>query len=147
MPILRCHLDHTGPIINAAVGVSGPRAVALQKAGLALPGPVIIRALLDTGASCTCVDPTVIRKLGLTPSGTAQVHTPSTGGTPHNCNQFDIALYVIMDGNQVHVPSVIIPVIESDLNQQGIQALIGRDILNQSVLHYDGPQRSVSLAF
>jgi hypothetical protein len=147
MPILSFQIDQAGPIINAAIGVSAPRIMALQKAGLAVPPPVIVRALLDTGASCTCIDSAVIAKLGILPSGIVQVHTPSTGGTPRSCNQFDVSLFVLMDGNQVHVPSSVIPVIESDLSQQGIQALIGRDVLNQGVLHYDGLQHCATLAF
>jgi hypothetical protein len=66
-----------------------------------VPPPVIVRALIDTGASCTCLDPLVIAKLGLAPSGTVQVHTPSTAGSAVTCNQFDVAVGVFMDSDEV----------------------------------------------
>ena len=119
----------------------------MRNAGLDVPPPVLARALIDTGASCTCVDATVIKKLGLVPSGTASIYTPSTGGNVHTCNQFDVAVGIVMDSNQVHVPSLIIPVIESDLDAQGFQALLGRDVLNQGIFIYDGHRQFLTLAF
>ena len=46
------------------------------------------------------------------PIGTASIHTPSTGCKSHICNQFDVAVGIVMDGKQVHLSSLIIPVIE-----------------------------------
>jgi len=71
-------------MVNAALGVSEARRQALLTAGQAVPQFVSIRALLDTGASMTCVDPTVIAALGLAPTGMTQMITPSTGAVPHN---------------------------------------------------------------
>jgi len=42
---------------------------------------------------------------------------------------------------------MIIPVIESDLKSQGIEALLGRNILEQGILIYDGRRRLLTLAF
>ena len=75
------------------------------------------------------------------------MHTPSTSGTAAVCNQFDVAIAVVMDANEVHVPSMIIPVIESDLAGLGIQALLGRDVLEKGILIYDGRRGSLTLAF
>lgn len=119
----------------------------MTAAAVVIPQPVVVRALVDTGASCTCLDPTVIAKLGLTPSGTVLMHTPSTLGTAVRCNQFDVAIGVFMDSGEVHVPSMIIPVIESTLACQGIQALIGRDVLEKGILIYDGRHKPMTLAF
>ncbi|MBU4270649.1 MAG: hypothetical protein KKA28_02115 [Planctomycetes bacterium] len=52
-----------------------------------------------------------------------------------------------MDSNQVHLSSGIIPVVESDLISQGFEALIGRDVLDQGILIYDGCRRQTALAF
>ena len=43
-----------------------------------------------------------------------------------------------MDDNQVHVSGLVIPVVESDLSGLNIQALIGRDVLDQGILIYEG---------
>jgi hypothetical protein len=52
-----------------------------------------------------------------------------------------------MEETQVHVASLTIPVIESDLSAQGFQVLIGRDVLSQGLLWYNGRARTLSLAF
>ena len=126
MPSLKIAIDHQrGAIIMVGVGVSMPRALALKKAGAPIPQVVPVRALIDTGASCTCVDPSVIAKLGINPTGNIPIHTPSTGGTPEMCNQFDIALVIATD-TEMHVPSLIIPVIECNILCQGFEVLLGR---------------------
>jgi hypothetical protein len=84
MPLFTLQLTAQGPIMTAFVGVSGARRAALLAAKQDIPTPVQIRALVDTGASGTCVDPSVLQSLGLTPTGSVQVNTPSTGPTPHN---------------------------------------------------------------
>jgi predicted aspartyl protease len=147
MSILTLPLEPSGAIITVGFLVSSPRQAALKKAGLPVPPPVVVKCLVDTGASGTCVDPMVIQQLQIPPSGTVSIHTPSTGATPCICNQFDVGIGIIMDNGEVHLPGMIIPVIESDLKAQGIQALLGRDILEQAVLIYDGRRRLLTLAF
>ena len=51
----------------------------LKKASQPLPPMVQVRALIDTGASHTCVDPTILHPLNLTPTGSTPVHTPREG--------------------------------------------------------------------
>lgn len=41
----------------------------------------------------------------------------------------------------------VVPVIASDLSLQGIDALVGRDILARCLFVYDGPANMFSLAF
>jgi hypothetical protein len=64
------------------LGVSKPRRDALVAAGQTVPPTQRITALLDTGASCTTVDPSVITALNLQPTGIASVITPTTGTVP-----------------------------------------------------------------
>jgi hypothetical protein len=90
MPILTNQIGVEGPIIKVGINVSSPRAQAMRAARLAVPPMIVIDALIDTGASCTVVDSGVIKKLGLVATGTVPILTPSTGVTPHSCNQYDI---------------------------------------------------------
>jgi predicted aspartyl protease len=147
MPILTLPLEPDGAVINIGFVVSGPRQDAMRKAGVPIPAPVVVRGLVDTGASGTCVDCTVIKKLQLVPSGTISIHTPSTGPNPKTCNQFDVGVGIVMDNNQIHLSGLVIPVIESDLSALNIQALLGRDLLEQGILIYDGRRRLLTLAF
>ncbi len=136
-------------MLIALVGASAPRTQALVAANAAVPAPVQISALVDTGATGTVIDPSVMQTLGLTPTGTVNVITPTTGSTPVPCPQFDIAL--VIPGATANDPPLIfqtIPVIASELlAPQGIHALIGRDILDQCFFVYNGGVKQFTLAY
>lgn len=137
-------MNPDGPIVQLVVGVSMPRMVALQAAQLPTPQPRQIFGLIDTGASCTAIDSPIIRSLGINPTGTTQILTPSTGGVPHQCDQYDVGIAIVMQ--QLHFMRVTLAVIESDLSNQPIDALIGRDLLSQCMMIYNGPDGYISLA-
>lgn len=133
----------------AYISVSAARRDALIAAGQPVPDPERITALIDTGASGTCVDPSILQALALTPTGVATVNTPSTGSKPHIADQYDVLL-VVPGALQTHEPLVIpnMPVISAELLvAQGFHALIGRDVLSMCLLEYNGPTRSFSLAY
>jgi hypothetical protein len=135
-----------GPILDFLCGVSKPRAEALTKAKVAVPPYVAVRGLVDTGASITSFDSSILRQLGVVSKGTIQIHTPSTDhGKPHIANQYDVS--VILRHPQATRIWQALPVFESSLSHQGIQALIGRDILNYCLLTYDGNSKLFALAF
>lgn len=145
MPSLTADIQPHGPVVRMAVLVSGPRRKALELAGKPVPNPIIIDALIDTGAFCTCVDPSVIQALGLTPTGNVPIMTPSTGTGTHQCNQYDVSIAVMMNTDFKIIDTI--PVLEAHLAQQGHKALIGRDILSQGILIYNGPHNSVTISF
>lgn len=134
-------------MLDCFIGVSSARRVALTAAQQPVPSPVQVRALIDTGASHTCVDPSIIQPLNLTPSGNVSVHTPTTGGTPANRDQYDIS-FVILHPQQLS-PFVrsTMPIMCTDLLAQGIHALIGRDILQECLFTYNGATGLFVLAY
>lgn len=145
MPHLTQQFSISGPIIDVLVGVSHPKRDALLAAGFPVPSPVPMRTLIDTGASSTCVDPYIIQALSLTPSGSISIHTPSTNGAALNCNQYDISLVLIHP--KLSFTFGALPVIESNLISQGIQALLGRDVLKECLFIYDGASGLYTLTF
>jgi Aspartyl protease len=135
-------------MVNAALGASDARRQALAAAGQPIPAFVTIRALLDTGASVTCVDPTVIATLGLSVTGMTQMITPSTGATPHNAPQYDASLAIPAAANQPPLIFPTVAIVASELLQaQGFHALIGRNILSQCLFLYNGAMGLFTLAY
>ena len=137
-----------GLVVVATIGVSQARRAALVAANQEIPNGVAIQGLIDTGASNTCVDPSALTQLNLTPTGTTQINTPSTGTQPTAALTYDVSLTIAAMAG--HPPFVFntIPVIQSELQVvQGIQALIGRDVLRFCLLTYDGRNGLFSLAY
>lgn len=146
MPHLTIGIDPIrGPIIILLVGASAPRIDALNQAGIPVPPAIAVSFLVDTGASCTVVDQTVISPLGLVPTGETLVCTPTTGGKPESRFQYDVGLMLYHADNSRLFHSL--PVIATDLSQQNIGGLLGRDVLEKCLLVYDGAVRQFSLAF
>ena len=149
MPHFTLQIVAQGPILTAVVAVSEQRAGALSSLNIPIPQPIPIRALVDTGASGTCIDPSVLRALALTPTGNTQVTTPTTGNVPVDVDQYDVAIIIPpAGGNQIPFVLGTIPVICTELLQiQGYHALIGRDILAHCIFSYNGSMGLFTLAY
>lgn len=132
----------------AVVGVSQARRNALVQAGQQVPNPVNIQGLIDTGASNTCIDPSALNSLGLTPTGSTMMNTPSTGTQPVSVDTYDVSLIIYASAQHTPLIHHTIPVTCSELLvAQGFHALIGRDILKGCLLTFDGQNGLFSLAF
>lgn len=147
MPIVTLPFGQAGPLVQVSVNLSGPHRDALTAAGQPVPTAVTGTFLIDTGASGTCVDPGLVATLGLTPSGAVMIQTPSTAGAPHPCAQYDIMLY-ILPGRPGEIGYFVdaLAVIETSLRPQGIDGLLGRDVLQNCVLITNGPAGILTLA-
>ena len=135
------------PIITAAFHVSRPRWVALDHARQTIPNPILGRALIDTGATDSCVDPAVTVALGLDPRATSRVHTASTAGEPHRVVVVDMSIILVPsdEGTPLVLPSML--AMQIDLRSQGIHALIGQDVLARCRLVHDGPRQHFTLSW
>lgn len=78
--------------------------------------------------------------------GEIELFTPSTGRTPHRCQEFLASLSLLHDEMEMHFPqeSVISAIFDQG---DGIQALIGRNILAHCLFVYNGPEDEFSLAW
>lgn len=145
MPNLSGRITRLGLVIDVRVMQSPQRVEALKKAGRPYSTPMIAQGLIDTGASCSALDPVIIRSLDLQPHGTVSIHTPSTGPAYETRAQYD-ACFVIGDPAEGAL-HLVRPVISVSLASEGFQALIGRDVLDHCVLTYDGPNNRFTLAY
>ena len=145
MPFLNASIQEDGLIVTVGIAWSTARAEVLKRAGRAPVPPIWVTALLDTGASCSVIDSSVVRTLNLIQAGTVEAHTPSAAGLVQSLNLYDVCLAFAKP--QVKVMSMNLPVAEARLADQGFLALIGRDVLNQCLLVYNGPLKSFSISF
>lgn len=134
-------------MLDMVVGVSSARLQALQASGVPIPSIQNVRALVDTGASGTCLDPVIFTALGLQPTGTTPMLTPSTGITPIDADTYDVSILIPAGTQQPLVlPNMAVSASQL-LLAQGFHALLGRDILKQCILHYNGSAGIYTLAY
>jgi hypothetical protein len=87
----------------------------------------------DTGATGTCISKDLVQKLGLLPIGMTKAHTPSGIGI---MNKYMINLIL---NNEVRF--VNLSVMDSEIGNQGIDVLIGMDIISLgdfAISNYNG---------
>jgi hypothetical protein len=104
------------------------------------PSPQSGSALVDTGASCCCVEDAVLRQLNLQPIR----ETPMSGATG---NRTLNVYHARLTFPGTPMAPIEMDVVGVHMNQPGIICLFGRDILRYCVLIYNGPQGSYTIAF
>lgn len=133
-----------GPVVDIIIGVSTPRKVALEKSDQDVPDQIKARLLIDTGASHTCLDCSIVKSLGLSSSGVTDVYTPTTGAVPEQRDLFDVKIIIphSLLSRIVHAA----PIIASDMSSLGIDGLLGRDLLDSCVFIYNGSNGQYTLS-
>lgn len=134
-------------LIQVWIGVSQVRKNALIKVNKPVPKPQLATALVDTGASISAVDPSLIAALSLVPTGTTQIHSPTTGSEATTRFMYDVSVF-LYDQVSNHILEQAIPVTESVLKQpQGFDMLLGCDVLADCLFVFDGRAKQFILAF
>jgi len=103
-----------------------------------------------TGAGISGFSTRVFEDLELPSVGTIKILTPSTNwDSPHECDLFDVQLCLVANG--LSHPFLNSQVIASDgwhpSSEEGIEGLIGRDVLKHAALYYHGPGRTFTFGF
>lgn len=132
-----------GLLIPIDIGPSSQVRTFLKQKGQPIIGPFEFSALIDTGASISCISPRVAQKLHLTPRGVVPMASA-------NLNSLTNLYEVYLDLSKVFKQPIgfdPIPVMEAPLPGQGnVDCLIGRDVLNRGVLIYVGYTGSFSFS-
>ena len=132
-------LHMRGPVIQVSIGLEQNAAQALLQQGKQVPTLKTGWALIDTGASSTCIDEAAAKELGLPVIDTAKMSSASHAET--TCNVYPV---------QINVPPALSfsspRTIGAALAAQGLIALIGRDVLQHSTLFYNGLTGQITLA-
>jgi predicted aspartyl protease len=104
-----------------------------------------VRLLLDTGATKTCLDLGVIARLGLLPMGIQQMQTASSGHNGVAVQNFLAQLHIPHATGSFEVPTILVSGL--DLAPQGIDGLLGMDVLSKIRLEYNGHTGKAALHF
>jgi hypothetical protein len=127
----------SGCTIPIYLTVSKAHEDVLKSTKQPVPPPYIGTGLIDTGAMMSCIDPQVVKRLRLVPTGRMNVLTPSTGATPHATLKYDVSMH-IFEPKSNYMLSRAVAVAESELQPQGLDAIIGMDVLSHCLLIVDG---------
>ncbi len=137
-------LQTQGPVIEVQVETPNLLAQYLKNKGKTVPGPTKGMALIDSGATISCVDSDVIRRLGVKPIG---VTTVLTAGGPKRQNCYPARFSFPQQKMYFEFSRVM----GADLKGQSIMgkdlvALLGRDVLSRCLFIYNGPNATFTLA-
>jgi len=129
-----------GPVIQVSVTVGQAIAQQVLLQGGTLPPPISGVALIDTGATSTCVDDEAAQRLQLPAIDVVTVASASHSSTSQNV--YPIQIEVVGLPIKVEAPKAI----GAPLKAQGLLLLIGRDVLQHALLVYNGPPGTFSLS-
>jgi predicted aspartyl protease len=123
-------LQQRGPVVQVLVTIEQNAGKALASQGKPVPIPEPGIALIDTGASNSCIDEKVAQKLGLPVIDQGSMLSASHEKVP--CNIYPALIATpIMNFN---IPRAM----GASLAPHGLIAIIGRDVLQACVFFYNG---------
>lgn len=133
-----------GPFLEVFVSIPQALAEFYTKENIPTPSPISGIALIDTGASKSCVHGPIMRELKVSPINTATTYT-AAGSVIHSL----YPAHFTFPAPKIEIDFA--SVVGVDLSGQTIGgkqliALIGRDVLAMGMLVYNGSTGSYSLA-
>lgn len=141
MPSIRGTYGPRGPIVHVNIGVSTPREGLLRRQGKAIPEPIRVELLIDTGADTTALSEMHTRSLGIPVRGATQVRGVTTEVHATDCNTYDIGFELINAVGDLPLKIPAVEIIGRPFHNEMIDGLIGRDVLAQVIFILDGPTR------
>lgn len=130
-----------GPLIDVIVMNSSDVLDAWHAEGLECPGPIRVKALLDTGASVTVISKTFAKHCKLLQTGESEVRAL---GAQHKCGEH--AGSITFAGSDLR-PAEAIRIRSVDfIREAHFACLIGRDILRNWTITFEGRSKRVTIA-
>lgn len=133
-------LVQRGPVLQVTVAVVEQIATELVKQGKSVQPPVAGLALIDTGASMTCIDDEAAQQLQLPVIDVVKM--ASASHPSHQANVYPIRISIAGLPMGINAPRAV----GAALKAHGLVVLIGRDILAHCTLHSNGMAGEITLA-
>lgn len=137
-----------GATLELLIGVNLLRRDALRRVNLPVPERIRVVAQIDTGTALSAMDRRVLTGLDLTPTNEMRVRTPTSAEQePSRFDQYVVSIG-IDSGEGIEALFDNIEVLGTFFApDEGIQGMLGRDVLEHCLLVYNGPRKGFSLAF
>ncbi|MCW8965494.1 MAG: retropepsin-like domain-containing protein [Candidatus Pacearchaeota archaeon] len=133
------NLEKEGPVLEVHFLISLELEKKYLEEGKDIPPPIVVKALIDTGATSCVIQDDIPKKLGLKPIGEVKTSTPSCKG--NSCYQYFMRMSIPSHNLIYSGPFIAMP-----LKGQDISCLIGRDVLKESILIYIGAENQFTLS-
>jgi hypothetical protein len=146
MPVVPGQLTANGAVVDLLVGVHGERRENIIRMGMQLPARARAVAQIDTGADYCAVDRRILEKIEKSPYDRIAVRNVSTNDNPVEFDRYLVSLSLDAEGMEMHLPLAWVLAVYFT-PEEGIQALLGRDILKHCLFTYDGPSDRFCIAF
>ena len=146
MPVINLPFTTGQPLVHVIVGVSLRQKKDLEAVHLAVPTPALMTLVVDTGAAMSAIDPEALAPLQLPLAGVMQIR-PVTGSGPETypANIYHVCMDLPAPDKAMRLGELL--VFENRFRHQGIDGLLGRDVLAHCLLVYNAPAGHFTLAF
>lgn len=143
MPHFNVIIGSDGPVFDLGVAVSRSwRQVAVH--GVAVPPPITVRALIDTGSDLSVVHPRILQQFSTGATGSIRIRRPGTGTGFRVAWLSDVEFLIGGISPHTHwIPTSVVGVAPSTPT---VLAMIGRDVLEHCTLFYNGPRAELSIS-
>jgi predicted aspartyl protease len=130
-------LQMRGPVLQVTVTIEQNAGKALLSQGKTVPSKTGL-ALIDTGASNTCIDEQAAKELGLPVIDVGNMQ--SATHEKHPCNVYPVQIVSpVVTLNSPRTMGAALP-------PQALLVIIGRDVLQSCNLFYNGPAGQFTLS-
>ncbi len=137
-------LANFGPVLDVSVSIPPALADLYTRQQIPLPSPITGIALIDTGATRSCVHRPIMSNLGVNPIGVVTSGT-AAGPVPHNL----FPAHFTFPAARIDIDFAAVVGVDlagQIINNQQLIALIGRDVLSMGIFVFNGPVGAFSFA-
>jgi hypothetical protein len=148
MPTITASLLSEGALVDVLFGLPHTMVQTLRQQLQPIPQARQVRALIDTGAEATCLDPSVLRHLALPLDSLQLANMPAVAGlTLTKQYRASVTLLHSSGDARQHFVATELLICELPLGVLGYHAVIGRDMLDELRFVYDGPGKTFTLEY
>lgn len=129
-----------GPCVQVVISLGTAMTQALQQKGDPIPTPVSGLALLDTGATGTCIDAKTAEAMKLPVIDVGKMTSATHEDTDQNIHPIKIEII----GSPIAVD--VERAMTANLTKLGFIAIIGRDFMQHGTIFYNGVAGTITLS-